>query len=227
MPYFLHYFIFLLINIYFEFQVGHNRNFTMSPEATDCDSNELESEMSLDYEASVHSSCRVGATMPILEDGLSSGNISEAEDDNTTIRKKKSGPILLSQTSPPTKSNITTTSVPPSSNMASHNNTDSISNPTVLLMKKQISEIEKEIRMRASQHLQPNGGITVGSAGIINTQIQQSQPCDILCTTTSKQTSSICPPQTLVTSSEGDPSTSGFDSNDPELEALDPMSKNF
>jgi len=61
-------------------QVGHSRNFTLSPETTDCDSNELESELSLDYEASVHSSSRVGVTMPVVEDGLSSGNESENED---------------------------------------------------------------------------------------------------------------------------------------------------
>ena len=47
-----------------------NRNFTLSPDITDCDSNEIESELSL--EGSLLSNNKIVA-MPVLEDGLSSG----------------------------------------------------------------------------------------------------------------------------------------------------------
>ncbi|CAG2108155.1 unnamed protein product [Medioppia subpectinata] len=47
-----------------------NRNFTLSPDITDCDSNEIESELSL--EGSLLSNSKI-AVMPVLEDGLSSG----------------------------------------------------------------------------------------------------------------------------------------------------------
>lgn len=48
---------------------GESRNFTLSPETTDCDSNEIESEYSLS------SGSKTGMLnhMPVLEDGLSSG----------------------------------------------------------------------------------------------------------------------------------------------------------
>ena len=96
-------------------QVGHSRNFTLSPETTDCDSNDIESEVSLENEGSMHSSGggRLYGSMPVLEDGLSSGHASDTED------------VL-----PPTVT--------------------SEANPTIMLMKKQICEIEREIRSRAS-----------------------------------------------------------------------------
>ncbi|CAG2168505.1 unnamed protein product [Oppiella nova] len=47
-----------------------NRNFTLSPDITDCDSNEIESELSL--EGSLLSNSKI-VIMPVLEDGLSSG----------------------------------------------------------------------------------------------------------------------------------------------------------
>lgn len=47
-----------------------NRHFTLSPDITDCDSNEIESEISL--EGSLLSNSKIVA-MPVLEDGLSSG----------------------------------------------------------------------------------------------------------------------------------------------------------
>jgi len=95
-------------------QVGHSRNFTLSPETTDCDSNDIESEVSLENEGSMHSSGggRLYGSMPVLEDGLSSGHASDAED-----------------------------SVPPT--------VPTEANPTIMLMKKQICEIEREIRSRA------------------------------------------------------------------------------
>ncbi|CAB3380142.1 Hypothetical predicted protein [Cloeon dipterum] len=96
-------------------QVGHSRNFTLSPETTDCDSNDIESEVSLENEGSMHSSGggRLYGSMPVLEDGLSSGHASDAED-----------------------------SVPPPV-------VPGDANPTIMLMKKQICEIEREIRSRA------------------------------------------------------------------------------
>ena len=58
-----------------------SRNFTLSPETTDCDSADLESEMSVN-EGSFHSSGpRMHTAMPVLEDGLSSGHASDLEDD--------------------------------------------------------------------------------------------------------------------------------------------------
>lgn len=59
------------------------RKFTLSPETTDCDSNEIESELSM--EGSLHSSSKMASCMPILEDGLSSGipsSDSELEEDD-------------------------------------------------------------------------------------------------------------------------------------------------
>lgn len=98
-------------------QVGHSRNFTLSPETTDCDSNcgDLDSEVSLmlmdELGPSVGllgstgdlglpaDSTRLYSSMPVLEDGLSSGHASDTDNNN----------------------------------------------PTVMLMKKQITEIEREI----------------------------------------------------------------------------------
>lgn len=98
-------------------QVGHSRNFTLSPETTDCDSNcgDLDSEVSLmlmdELGPSVGllgstgdlglptDSSRLYSSMPVLEDGLSSGHASDTDNNN----------------------------------------------PTVMLMKKQITEIEREI----------------------------------------------------------------------------------
>lgn len=58
-----------------------SRNFTLSPETTDCDSADLESEVSMN-EGSFHSSGpRLHTAMPILEDGLSSGHASDLEED--------------------------------------------------------------------------------------------------------------------------------------------------
>ena len=58
-----------------------SRNFTLSPETTDCDSADLESEVSMN-EGSFHSSGpRMHTAMPVLEDGLSSGHASDLEDD--------------------------------------------------------------------------------------------------------------------------------------------------
>ena len=58
-----------------------SRNFTLSPETTDCDSADLESEVSVN-EGSFHSSGpRLHTSMPVLEDGLSSGHASDLEED--------------------------------------------------------------------------------------------------------------------------------------------------
>ncbi|CAL8086523.1 unnamed protein product [Orchesella dallaii] len=219
-------------------QVGLSRNFTLSPETTDCDSNELESEISLDYEASLHSSSRVGVSMPAVEDGLSSGNVSDTEDTvpssdqlnndlkrtqqsllcSTTntgssnnssngrqlssigvqkgrepqqLQQNTSGQLIedglgrngvsgVSQQQLGLLSSSSTTSIcsttanptacvnslpqqqqqqssqtsPANTSSSSNTKIPSDPNPTLLLMKKQISEIEKEIKMRASQQNQ-------------------------------------------------------------------------
>lgn len=51
--------------------INRTENFTLSPEMTDCDSNEIESEFSI--EGSLNSNSKLMNNMPILEDGLSSG----------------------------------------------------------------------------------------------------------------------------------------------------------
>ncbi|KAK9758732.1 PDZ domain [Popillia japonica] len=105
-------------------QVGHSRNFTLSPETTDCDSNcgDLDSEVSLmlmENELGPSSgllgstgdiaipsdSLRLYSSMPVLEDGLSSGHASDTDNNN----------------------------------------------PTVMLMKRQITEIEREINQSISK----------------------------------------------------------------------------
>lgn len=95
-------------------QVDHTRNFTLSPETTECDSNDVESEVS--FEGSLNSSGRLPSSMPILEDGLSSGQSSDREDMEGC---NTNGDIV-----------------------------DESENQTLLLMKKQISEIEQEIAKR-------------------------------------------------------------------------------
>ncbi|XP_022901190.1 uncharacterized protein [Onthophagus taurus] len=112
-------------------QVGHSRNFTLSPETTDCDSNcgDLDSEVSLmlmENELGPSSgllgssgdiaipsdSLRLYSSMPVLEDGLSSGHASDTDNNN----------------------------------------------PTVMLMKRQITEIEREINQTIGRKkLQENG----------------------------------------------------------------------
>ncbi|KAG1713915.1 hypothetical protein GQR58_001984 [Nymphon striatum] len=116
-------------------QVGHSRNFTLSPETTDCDSNDLESELSVDMNETCsleHSSnSRLYNSMPILEDGLSSGNVSEVEENcdmdiDGLSNGNNSSPSHYSDPSAMNKRLVS-------------------ENPTVILMKKQINEIEKEI----------------------------------------------------------------------------------
>merc|ERR1719330_1888743 len=60
-----------------------SRNFTLSPETTDCDSADLESELSVPSagEGSYHSSGPRHTSMPILEDGLSSGHASDLDEE--------------------------------------------------------------------------------------------------------------------------------------------------
>ncbi|KAL7641729.1 UNVERIFIED_CONTAM: hypothetical protein RMT77_007603 [Armadillidium vulgare] len=61
-------------------EIGVSRNFTLSPETTSCDSLDVESEFSVgDAEGSIPSSGKIVNTMPVLEDGLSSGDESEIE----------------------------------------------------------------------------------------------------------------------------------------------------
>ena len=61
---------------------GQSRNYTLSPETTDCDSADLESEVNSVNEGSFHSSGpKMHTAMPILEDGLSSGHASDLEED--------------------------------------------------------------------------------------------------------------------------------------------------
>ncbi|XP_045482877.1 uncharacterized protein LOC123686695 isoform X3 [Harmonia axyridis] len=88
-------------------QVGHGRNFTLSPETTDCDSNcgDLDSEVSLmlmDNELGPvpghlgsssdlipNDTLRLYSSMPVLEDGLSSGHASDTDNNNPTVMLMK------------------------------------------------------------------------------------------------------------------------------------------
>lgn len=89
-------------------QVGHSRNFTLSPETTDCDSNcgDLDSEASLmlmenemgpaggllgsNTDLVIPSdSLRLYSSMPVLEDGLSSGHASDTDNNNPTVMLMK------------------------------------------------------------------------------------------------------------------------------------------
>ncbi|KAK9889877.1 hypothetical protein WA026_008678 [Henosepilachna vigintioctopunctata] len=116
-------------------QVGHSRNFTLSPETTDCDSNcgDLDSEVSLmlmenelgavtghlgsSSDLVIQSdSLRLYSSMPVLEDGLSSGHASDADNNN----------------------------------------------PTVMLMKRQITEIEREINQGMCKQKQSKNPIENG-----------------------------------------------------------------
>ncbi|XP_035216309.1 uncharacterized protein LOC118189756, partial [Stegodyphus dumicola] len=102
-------------------QVDHTRNFTLSPETTDCDSNDVESVVSL--EGSMNSGGRLMSSMPVLEDGLSSGHSSEpdtSEDEGSdgvwSENRKRSS--------------------------------EEFDNPTLALINKQISKIEQDFCKR-------------------------------------------------------------------------------
>ena len=221
--------------------MGHSRNFTLSPETTDCDSNELESEISLDFEASLHSSSRIGATMPVLEDGLSSGNVSDNEDRDQdemferstrtlplASRKLNSSKMLL-----PSSSSSCTAAAPGTV----PNCAPTESNPTLLLMKKQITEIEKEIQLRSQRgvHAESNGAAALSANGgpCPSSNIPESSPSSaggLLGTCKggnnprmTKQMDMNSASEFAVAGSRAEPNM--FDCNDPELEALDPMSK--
>ncbi|XP_018366543.1 PREDICTED: uncharacterized protein LOC108763420 isoform X8 [Trachymyrmex cornetzi] len=160
-------------------QVGHSRNFTLSPETTDCDSNcgDLDSEVSLmmmDNELMPASgllgsvgdlgnnsdSLRIYTSMPVLEDGLSSGHASDTDNNN----------------------------------------------PTVMLMKRQINEIEKEIIQRTRNDML---GTNENDSG---KDVSLNVTKDILHTL--KTTS----PDLFVAKKEN-----SYDTNELQLDGLDPL----
>ncbi|CAG7827345.1 unnamed protein product [Allacma fusca] len=218
-------------------QVGHSRNFTLSPETTDCDSNELESEISLDFEASIHSSSRIGATMPVLEDGLSSGNVSDNEDhdEDEVVVDRKRNAIISRKINNNKNLSAAASGIPPQQVTSGGVSTEP--NPTLLLMKKQISEIEKEIKLRSQRvvsHSESNGSSNVGPSstngpGPSPLRIpDSSNPGAVILPASS---TSLDKQQIDMNSSEDNfplkdiirPESNIFDCNDPELEALDPM----
>lgn len=75
---------------YYISNIQQSKNFTLSPETTDYDSNcgDLDSEISLKYDFSLTNDSglpdtgRLYSSMPVLEDGLSSGHASESEMEN-------------------------------------------------------------------------------------------------------------------------------------------------
>ncbi|XP_011298367.1 uncharacterized protein [Fopius arisanus] len=159
-------------------QVGHSRNFTLSPETTDCDSNcgDLDSEMSLmmmDNELLPASgllgsvgdlgnnsdSLRIYTSMPVLEDGLSSGHASDTDNNN----------------------------------------------PTVMLMKRQINEIEKEIIQRTRNDIL-GGDIETGKDSSLNVTK------DIL------QTLKATSPDLFIAQKEN-----SYETNELHLDGLDPL----
>ncbi|XP_067211366.1 uncharacterized protein [Linepithema humile] len=160
-------------------QVGHSRNFTLSPETTDCDSNcgDLDSEVSLmmmDNELMPASgllgsvgdlgnnsdSLRIYTSMPVLEDGLSSGHASDTDNNN----------------------------------------------PTVMLMKRQINEIEKEIIQRTRNDML---GTNENDSG---KDVSLNVTKDIL--NTLKTTS----PDLFIAKKEN-----SYDTNELQLDGLDPL----
>lgn len=160
-------------------QVGHSRNFTLSPETTDCDSNcgDLDSEVSLmmmDNELMPASgllgsvgdlgnnsdSLRIYTSMPVLEDGLSSGHASDTDNNN----------------------------------------------PTVMLMKRQINEIEKEIIQRTRNDML---GTNENDSG---KDVSLNVTKDILHTL--KATS----PDLFIAKKEN-----SYDTNELQLDGLDPL----
>ncbi|XP_020709256.2 uncharacterized protein LOC105687945 isoform X3 [Athalia rosae] len=162
-------------------QVGNSRNFTLSPETTDCDSNcgDLDSEMSLmmmDNELMPASgllgsvgdlgnnsdSLRIYTSMPVLEDGLSSGHASDTDNNN----------------------------------------------PTVMLMKRQINEIEREIIQRTRNDM-------LSSENESGKDVSLNVTKDILHSL--KATS----PDLFVTTKER--KDISYDTNDLELDGLDPL----
>lgn len=146
-------------------QVGHSRNFTLSPETTDCDSNcgDLDSEVSLlllESEGPTGGSSenpnqlapdcmRLYSSMPVLEDGLSSGHASDTDNNNPTVIK---------------------------------------------LMKRQISEIEREINTQraASKEKATTPVVDTGNAEMFLMSAAKSRD-------------------------------NSYDTTDPDLEALDPL----
>lgn len=89
-----------------------SKNFTLSPETTDYDydSNcgDLDSEFSLKYVSDLslsndanatQDSCRLYSSMPVLEDGLSSGHASDTENNNPSTLENDSMSISMNQAS--------------------------------------------------------------------------------------------------------------------------------
>ncbi len=78
-----------------ERRFGQSRNFTLSPETTDCESNfgEGDSDVSslmliMDPDignSNTNTTDRLYPSMPVLEDGLSSGHTSDTENNNPTV----------------------------------------------------------------------------------------------------------------------------------------------
>lgn len=78
-----------------ERRFGQSRNFTLSPETTDCESNfgEADSDVSslmliMDPDVNTSGSGpvdRLYPSMPVLEDGLSSGHTSDNDNNNPTV----------------------------------------------------------------------------------------------------------------------------------------------
>ncbi|XP_052121510.1 uncharacterized protein LOC113202824 isoform X13 [Frankliniella occidentalis] len=173
-------------------QVGHSRNFTLSPETTDCDSNcgDLDSEVSLlltdgdtpgiatgltgglgsglssglgDIGSGLPvDAMRLYSSMPVLEDGLSSGHASDTDNNN----------------------------------------------PTVMLMKRQITEIERELGQRSGRSK-------------LDDRSEHSEPLDHL--TGHMNSSSTNNTNTNSVSTRDRDRDSSYP--DPELEALDPLAQ--
>lgn len=159
-------------------QVGHSRNFTLSPETTDCDSNcgDLDSEMSLmmmDNELLPASgllgsvgdlgnnsdSLRIYTSMPVLEDGLSSGHASDTDNNN----------------------------------------------PTVMLMKRQINEIEKEIIQRTRNDM-------------LGTDIDNGKNVSLNVTKDILQTLQATSPDLFIAQKDN-----SYETNELNLDGLDPL----
>ncbi|KAK6624038.1 hypothetical protein RUM44_010896 [Polyplax serrata] len=173
-------------------QVGLSRNFTLSPETTDCDSNcgDLDSEVSLllmDNDMTEQQivqghtdqndemgpqgtdSLRVYSSMPILEDGLSSGHASDTDNNN----------------------------------------------PTVILMKRQISEIEREIIQRQNNK--------ANQVHVVNGSTKASDSVSPVNKQSEKNTLTEEKHLSNFTNNNKQNTNRDAYENDPEIEALDPL----
>lgn len=153
-------------------QVGHSRNFTLSPETTDCDSNcgDLDSEVSLmlmENELGQSSGLlglkRIHFFVLRLPFFKSLGSATDLPIQNDSLRLYSSMPVLEDGLS------------------SGHASDTDNNNPTVMLMKRQITEIEREINQGIAKNKQGNkmqeNGLTTSKECLATTPLDVINGC--------------------------------------------------